>query len=59
MITINSHIKFSDIFQMRDFATAKFSSNEKNTSFILIPKSQKVWGKKSEAIRPPGSDQLP
>ncbi len=51
MVTITSHI-FTNIFQMVYFSAVKFTrGNEKNMSFLLIPKSQKVW-KKSEAIRP-------
>ncbi len=51
MVTITSHI-FINIFQMVHFSAVKFDrGNEKNMSFLLIPKSPKVW-EKSEAIGP-------
>ena len=51
MVTITSHI-FINIFQTVHFSAVKFTrGNEKNMSFLLIPKSQKVW-KKSEASGP-------
>ncbi len=51
MVTIISHI-FINIFQIFPFSAVKFSrANEKNMTFLLIPKSQKVW-KNSEAIGP-------
>ena len=53
-ITTSSHI-FINIFQTVHFSAVKFTSgNEKNMSFLLIPKSQKGW-KKSEAIEPGSS----
>ncbi len=49
MVTITSHI-FINIFQTVHFSAVKFPrSNEKNMSFLLIPKSPKVR-EKSEAI---------
>ncbi len=43
MVTITSHI-FINIFQTVHISAVKFDSgNEKNISFLLIPKSQKVW----------------
>ncbi len=49
MVTITSHI-FINIFQTVHFSAVKFTKgNEKNMSFLLIPKSLKVW-EKSEAI---------
>ncbi len=54
--TITSHI-FINIFQTVHFSAVQFSrGNEKNMSFLLIPKSLKVWTK-YEAIRP-GSFKL-
>ncbi len=51
MVTITSHI-FINIFQTVHFSAVKFTrGNEKNMSFLLIPKSPTVW-KKSEAIGP-------
>ncbi len=51
MVTITSHI-FINIFQTVHFPAVKFTrGNEKNTSFLLIPKSPKLWGK-SEVIGP-------
>ncbi len=51
MVTITSHV-FVNIFQMVDFSAVKFTKGyEKNMSFLLIPKSPKVW-QKSEAIGP-------
>ncbi len=51
MVTITSHI-FINIFQTVHFPAVKFTrGNEKNTSFLLIPKSPKVW-EKSEVIGP-------
>ncbi len=51
MVTITSHI-FINIFQTVQFPAVKFTrGNEKNTSFLLIPKSLKIW-EKSEVIRP-------
>ncbi len=51
MVTITSHI-FINIFQTVHFSAVKFTTgNEKNMSFLLIPKSPKVW-KKSETIGP-------
>ncbi len=51
MVTITSHI-FINIFQMAHFSAVKFNRcNEKNMSFLLIPKSPKVW-EKSEAVGP-------
>ncbi len=42
MVTITSHI-FINIFQMVHFPAVKFTrGNEKNTGFLLIPKSPKV-----------------
>ncbi len=50
-VTITSHI-FINIFQTVHFPSVRFTrGNEKNTSFLLIPKSPKVW-EKSEVIRP-------
>ncbi len=43
MVTITSHI-FINIFQTVHFAAVKFTrGNEKNTSFLLIPKSPKKF----------------
>ncbi len=51
MVTITSHI-FTNIFRMVHFSAVKFTrGNEKNMSFLLIPKSPKVW-EKSEGIGP-------
>ncbi len=51
MVTITSHI-FINIFQTVHFSAVKFTwGNEKNMSFLLIPKSPKVE-EKSEAIGP-------
>ena len=51
MVTITSHI-FINIMQTVHFSAVKFTKdNEKIMSFLLIPKSLKVW-KKSEAIGP-------
>ncbi len=51
MVTITSHI-FMNIFQTAYFSAVKFTrGNEKNMSFLLIPKSPKV-GEKSDAIGP-------
>ncbi len=51
MVTITSHI-FTNIFRMVHFSAVRFTrGNEKNMSFLLIPKSPKVW-EKSEAIGP-------
>ena len=51
MVTITSHI-FINISQMVHFSAVKFTrDNEKNMSFLLTPKSLKLW-KKSEAIKP-------
>ncbi len=51
MVTITSNI-FINTFQTVYFSAVKFTrSNEKNMSFLLIPKSPKVW-EKSEAIGP-------
>ena len=42
LVTITSHI-FINIFQTVHFSAVKFTrGNEKNTSFLLIPKSPKV-----------------
>ncbi len=42
MVTITSHI-FINIFQTVHFSAMKFTrGNEKNTSFLLIPKSPKI-----------------
>ncbi len=50
MVTITSPI-FINIFQTVHFSAIKFTKgNKKNTSFLLIPKSPKVW-EKSEVIR--------
>ncbi len=43
MVTITSHI-FISIFQTVRFSAVKFTrDNEKNMSFLLMPKSLKVW----------------
>ena len=48
MATIISDI-FTDISQMKHISAGKFHMGyEKNTSFLLIPKSHKVW--KSETL---------
>ncbi len=48
---LTSHI-FINIFHTVHFSAVKFTrGNEKKMSFLLIPKSPKVW-KKSEAIGP-------
>ncbi len=48
---VTSHI-FINIFQTVHFSAVKFiRGDEENMSFLLIPKSLKVW-EKSEAIRP-------
>ncbi len=45
MVTITSHI-FVNIVQTIHFTAVKFTrGTEKNRSFLLIPKSQKVWNK--------------
>ncbi len=50
MVTIISHI-FINIFQMVDFTAVKFTrGNEKNMSFLLIPKSHQKASKKSQSI---------
>ncbi len=51
MVTITSHI-FINIFQMVHFSAVNFTrGNEKNMSFLLIPKYPKIW-EKSEANGP-------
>ena len=51
MVTITSHIVIN-IFQTVQFSAVIFTrGNEKNMSFLLIPKCHKVW-KKIEVIRP-------
>ncbi len=51
MVTITSYI-FINIIQTVHFSAVKFTrGNEKNMSFLLIPKSPKLW-EKSEAIGP-------
>ncbi len=53
MVTmITSHI-FINISKTVHFSAVKFTRcNEKNMSFVLIPKFSEVWTKKSEAIGP-------
>ena len=49
MVTITRHI-FINIFQTECFSAVRFAmSHEKNMSFLVIPKSPKVW-KKNEKI---------
>ena len=49
MVTITRHI-FIHFFQMEHFSAMKFYMGyEKNMSFLMIPKSPKVW-KKVEKI---------
>ena len=56
MVTITSHI-FINTFQTVHFPAVKFTRGiAKNTSFLLIPRSLKVW-EKSEVIGP-GSFKL-
>ena len=43
MVTITRHI-FNNIFQTENFSAAKFATSyEEKMSFIMIPKSPKVW----------------
>ncbi len=57
IVTVTSHI-FTNIFQMVHFPAVKFTrGNKKITSFLLTPKSPKVW-EKSEVIRPSSFNEI-
>ena len=51
MVTVTSHICIN-IFQTECFSAVKFAMGyEKNMSFLVVPKSLKIWKKKIEKIR--------
>ena len=50
MVTITKHI-FINIFQIECFLAVKFAmAYDKNMSFLVIPKSPKVWKKEVKGI---------